>query len=154
MSTGGGTMVGNRRAARAFTLVEILIVVVILGILAAVAVPQFARASLDARKTATVDALTKIRRALDVYFVRHSNQYPNIVAGDGTWGELVDFTQNTYLREVPINQYVGMPNGKQIAIGTGPDTSYQTTHGWIYDPTTGQVWAGSFDASGNAFAIP
>ena len=73
---------------RGFTLVEILIVVVILGILSAVVVPQFTGATQEAQRTATLDQLVKIREAIDLYHVRNNAQYPNIVAGvgDPAWG--------------------------------------------------------------------
>jgi len=40
-----------KRNSRGFTLVEILIVVIILGILAAIVIPQFSSASNDARRS-------------------------------------------------------------------------------------------------------
>ena len=60
-----------------FTLVEILIVVVILGILAAIVVPQFAQARKEAAEGTTVHELAKLRRAIDVYRVRHENRLPD-----------------------------------------------------------------------------
>jgi len=52
------------RQLKAFTLVEILIVVVILGILAAIVVPQFASATSDAQKATVADQVAKMRRLL------------------------------------------------------------------------------------------
>ena len=126
-----------------FTLVEILIVVVILGILAAVVVPQFTTATEDAQRTAVQDQVNKIRKAIAIYYVRNGNVYPNIQPGAGTWGEIGPGT--SYMRTAP-NPWVGGANATVIVHGSGPDTAYQTEHGWIYDPATGQVWAGSCDA--------
>jgi general secretion pathway protein G len=142
---------GTRRSA--FTLVEILIVVVILGILASVVVPQFASATQDAQQKATFDQLLKVRKALDVYFVRNSNCYPTVTEGDGSWGEIA-VPGTTYLRETPLNQWVGGPNAGRIIFGTGPATEFSADFGWIYDPTTGNVWASSYDAADRAFARP
>ena len=136
----------TRRNEQAFTLVEVLIVVVILGVLAATVVPQFTNATADAQRNATRDQLIKIRRALDVYSVRNNNTYPNVTAGVGTWGEIAS-RGTTYLRETPLNQWVGGPNAARIILGTGPDTTFQHSYGWIYDPATGRVWAASFDAA-------
>lgn len=136
--------------SRAFTLVEILIVVVILGILAAVVTPQFASATTDAKKGATADQLDKIRNALAVYYVRNSSQFPPITAGtpaDGAWGPLLDGVQ--YLRNAPMNMYVGgvnQDNGKKIILRDTPDTAFTTDYGWIYDPSTGKLWAAGYDA--------
>lgn len=143
----------ERLALWGFTLVEILIVVVILGILAAIVVPQFTNATQSAQDGATIDQLSKVRRALDVYYAKN-NQWPDAVAGDGTWGSLLTPGAFVYLRNPPINSWVGGVNAKVIAYGTGPDAAYQTTHGWIYDPITGSVWAGCFDANGMPYPRP
>lgn len=132
---------------RAFTLVEILIVVVILGILAAMVVPKFVNATEDAKDGATRDQLSKVRRAMDVYYAKNAT-WPDITAGDGTWGSLLVPGEFVYLREPPVNRWVDGANAKVIVIGTGPDPAFQSAHGWIYDPATGNVWAGSFDANG------
>ena len=135
---------------RAFTLVEILIVVVILGILAALVVPSFAEATDAARETTTVDQLGKVRRALAVYRVTH-NELPSVTAGDGTWGELLS---GGYLREAPINPWVSGPNRRVILLRETPDTSYQTTHGWIFDAAGGEAWAGGFDGADEPLPRP
>ena len=133
---------------RAFTLVEILIVVVILGILAALVVPNFANATTDARINTTYSELEKLRRAIDVYHARNNGQYPSITLGD--WGTMT--SDGEYLSAAPRNAYVGGTNATQIILGTAPDTAFQTTHGWIYNATTGEIWAGSFDADDRPIA--
>src|SRR5262245_34184603 len=143
----------NSKLARAFTLVEVLIVVIILGILAAIVVPQFASATDDAKRTGTYDQLQKIRKALAIYYVRAGNVYPNITAGTGTWGELLSPT-SPYMRDAPKNTWVGGANAKQITIASTADTAYQTTYGWIWDPATGNVWAGSFDGNDDPINPP
>jgi prepilin-type N-terminal cleavage/methylation domain-containing protein len=65
----------SRRSGRAFTLVEILIVVVILGILAAFVVPQFTGASEEARIAAFVSSLKTYADASEIYNAREG-QYP------------------------------------------------------------------------------
>jgi len=134
-----------------FTLVEILIVVVILGVLSAIVVPQFARASGDAQMVGTVDQLVKLRRALAVYFVRENSRFPDASAGDGTWGGLLG---GRYMRNAPSNIWVGGENARVITIGTGPDSSYHQDYGWIYNPDTGDVWAAGYDANDNPFPKP
>jgi general secretion pathway protein G len=136
---------------RAFTLVEILIVVVILGILSAIVVPQFSNATDEASSMATLSQLNKIRQALAIYHTRNNAQYPNITAGVGTWGELVS---PNYLREPPDNSWVGSGVGEVIVIGNAADVAYQTTYGWIYWPPTGDLWAGSFDINDDPLPKP
>tara|TARA_R110002096_G_scaffold435816_1_gene663145 strand:- start:162683 stop:163111 length:429 start_codon:yes stop_codon:yes gene_type:complete len=141
----------NHQSHRAFTLVEILIVVVILGVLAAIVVPNMSRVTGDAAVAASHTELNKVRRAIEVYTVSNENSLPAVVAGVGTWGEIVS---RSYLKEPPTNQYVGGANSKVIVIGTGPDTTYQTAHGWVYNDSTGEVWAGGFDANDEPLPRP
>lgn len=133
-----------RRAQHAFTLVEILIVVVILGILAAVVVPQFIGAVEESSASTTEHELQKLRRAVEVFQVRNENTLPAVTAGDGTWGDLIANT-GEYLKEAPTNPYVGGANQRVIVLGNAPDTAYQTNYAWIYNAATGEVWAGGFD---------
>ena len=139
--------------SRAFTLVEVLIVVVILGILAAVVVPQFTNATEDTKKAAIADQTKKIRQAIAMFYVRNGNRYPNITAGSGNaaWGYLIG---PGYFKQAPANAWVGGPNADVVVIGNGPDTAHQTTHGWIWDPATGNLWAGSCDANDVPYAVP
>lgn len=142
----------SRTRFPAFTLVEILIVVVILGILAAIATPQFAAATQDATRTATLDQLVKVRRAMAYYYYANGSRYPQVTAGDGTWGELIS-ASSPYMRTPPVNNWVSA-NGRVIALSASADTAYQSAHGWIYDPATGNIFAGSFDSSDNPFPRP
>lgn len=145
----------NRHVRKAFTLVEILIVVVILGILAAIVVPQFSNATEDTQRTAIADQVRKVRQAIAVYYVRNGNVYPTITAGDGlsgAWGEIGP--GSAYMRSAPANSWVGGANARVITIGSAPDSAYQTTHGWIWDPTTGNLWAGGCDGNDEPLARP
>jgi general secretion pathway protein G len=141
------------RIDRAFTLVEILIVVVILGILAAIVVPQFVGAVEDSAVTTTQTELEKLRRAMEVFQVRNENSLPSVSAGNGTWGDLIAST-GEYLKEAPSNPYVGGANARVIVIGNAPDGVYQTAHGWVYNDATGEVWAGGFDANDEPLPMP
>ncbi len=134
---------------RAFTLVEILIVVLLLGILAAIVVPSFTRSTNEARIQTTYSELQKIRRHIEVYQARNGGMLPTVEADNGTWGEIVG---PEYLMSPPVNAWVGGDNAKVIQFGDTPDIAFQMDYGWIYDEATGDIWAGSFDA--NDEAIP
>ena len=59
-----------------FTLIEILIVIVVLGILAAIVVPQFSDASTDAKTSSLVSNLQTIRSQLQLYKIQHNSALP------------------------------------------------------------------------------
>jgi len=64
-----------------FTLVELLIVVIILGILAAIVIPQFSSSTTDAKESALDANLAAMRNAIELYRVQHTNGiYPSAVA--------------------------------------------------------------------------
>lgn len=136
------------RPLPAFTLVEILIVVVILGILAAIVIPQFTSATQDAQSTCTYNELQKLRRTVGLFRVRNSDANPSVIDGDGTWGEIVG-NQYEYLLSAPVNAWVGGANGRVVRVvpDATPDTAFQTDYAWIFDPNNGQVWAGGFDVN-------
>lgn len=68
---------------RGFTLVELLIVVIILAILAAIVIPQFTSATADAQESALDANLAGLRSAIELYKVQHNNKYPGAVAATG-----------------------------------------------------------------------
>jgi prepilin-type N-terminal cleavage/methylation domain-containing protein len=70
----------RRRASRGFTLVELLIVIIIIGTLAAVAIPQFGDASADAKTAALDQNLACVRSAIELYQYQHDNTYPGKIA--------------------------------------------------------------------------
>jgi len=88
--------------SRGFTLVEVLIVVVILGILAAIVIPQFADAANDTRKTAFVTDVRNFAGALERYTATTGLTPP-----DGSSGqlpaELTDYIrQDSYESGTPL----------------------------------------------------
>ncbi len=134
----------KRNERSGFTLVELLIVVVILGILAAVVIPQFSSASTEAREAAVMTDLAAIRNAIELYRVQHKDAYPgplwadveNQLTGqtdeDGAAG--TDF--GPYLRTgIPRNPFNNKNDG---TVGTIPATADDAT-GWYYNKDTGEI---------------
>src|SRR6266487_1269572 len=66
-----------------FTLVELLIVVIILAVLAAIIVPQFSSATIDAQESALDANLARMRSAIELFHAQHSNVYPGGTATSG-----------------------------------------------------------------------
>lgn len=81
-----------------FTLVELLVVMLVVGILMAIAVPNYFSVTADARKSNFCSSLAEVEKALQMYAVRNQGFYPDKV--DQT------FLQNTlYFSTVPKNPY-------------------------------------------------
>jgi len=73
---------GKMQSQRGFTLVELLIVVIILAILAAIIIPQFTAATDDAVQSAYDTNIANIRSAIDLYRQQHQ-EYPGAVISTG-----------------------------------------------------------------------
>ena len=74
------------RAKSGFTLVEILIVVVILGILAAIVIPQFTEASSEAKESRLVSDLQMMRSQIELYKIQHNDRLPGVETALGPMG--------------------------------------------------------------------
>lgn len=75
----------NLKNQKGFTLIEMLVVVIILGILAMIIVPQISVSTDDARLNSLQTNLNGIRSAIEVYAAQHANKYPGTVSeADGT----------------------------------------------------------------------
>ena len=103
---------------RGFTLIEILIVVVILGILAAIIIPQFTNAAQDAGTQSARSQLHTMRSQIELYRIQNAGLVP-ADAGEadnaGPWAVLVS---GGYIRSSPV-----WPNGF--------DPAYNATSGLL-----------------------
>ncbi len=114
-----------RTVRAAFTLLEILIVVVILGILAAIITPQFSSASQESSESSTARSLQIIRTQIELYRAEFF-QDPDLI--DGQWDDLV---HNDYLHSAPRNTI-----NRNIAIGPAPAAGI----GWVWRDSGNGVW--------------
>ncbi len=139
------------RARKGFTLVEILIVVVILGILAAVVVPQFTNAADDARSGNIRAQLSTLQNQIELVRARtgayptldQMTAAPTIATASGTsFGFMVD---NGYLKDSPSNPANPTAANRQ-AVGATASADV----GWVYDAATGQISATYFDEATGA----
>ena len=101
----------NLRTVRAFTLIEIMVVVMILAVGAAVVVPQFAGATDDARTSAAESIINGVRTSIDAYSDRAerrgSNPFPSL-ADLVTPGVVV-------MRTLPTNPFTGVSGVQAVS---------------------------------------
>jgi general secretion pathway protein G len=154
-------MYAHRKNNKGFTLVEILIVVIILGILAAIVIPQFTNASTDAKKNSLASQLQTMRSQFELYKLQHNDKLPVVFQTDGTktdaggcWVGMVGQTDvsgaagtdfGPYLQQTPSNP---LNQGVDIVVGTsdlvyGAASSAASPVGWLMNRTTGKIWATS-----------
>lgn len=128
------------RVRKAFTLVEILIVVVILGILAAIVIPQFTSASEDAQVSAAQSQLQTVRNQIELFRVRNNGTAPAL----GDLWTANGIVSPDYLRTAPVNPRTGTST---VIVGTAAPTNSVGAGdaGWVYDASNGNFWANGLD---------
>jgi general secretion pathway protein G len=158
-----------RKRTDGFTLVELLIVVIILGILAAVVIPQFTSSTADAQVANLTQNLQAMRSATELYKAQHNNVYPGYPVGGGTPTAALLKDQmlkaskkdgstaapgttgygfGPYLKsDLPKNPFNDLNTVMIIADGTAMPTAGDDSTGWVFKPQTGEFRCNS---AGNA----
>lgn len=122
----------HRRVAVGFTLVEIMIVVAIIGVILAIAIPGFMRAREVSRATSCQENLIKIEGAVDSYALEHDLADGKVLPRG--WDDIV--AKTLYLKKTPKCRGGGT-YVSAFTVGTGPTCTY-TTPGWF--DTRGEIY--------------
>jgi type II secretion system protein G len=135
----------SRRTRSAFTLAEILIVVAVLGILAALIIPEYKGYAERAKESSAKENLQILRTAIERYAVQH-NGIPPGYPGDvplvppGSKSFINQLTyQKAYLSEIPENPFNGLNTVMMIPNDTDMPESPTGSYGWIYKAQTKQI---------------
>lgn len=141
-----------------FTLIEILIVVIILGILAAVVIPEVTGASTLTRENTMKEEIRFMREEIEAFKYQHTDISPGYANGDSagtpTQSDFVnqmtsatDVAFNSvdsgapnalgpYISQVPVNP----ENSKSTVLVVANDATLPTSasgdYGWVYQPST------------------
>ena len=150
------------RARGAFSLIEILIVVAILGVLAAIVIPELSSASRQAREGVLKDDVRFMRDQIFRYKIQHDDVPPGYPAGNaaGVPTEALFISQMTshtdlrgnanpaysnvfrygpYLTKIPDNPLTGRSGVLVVANGAAfPAADRSQPYGWMYKPETGE----------------
>jgi general secretion pathway protein G len=137
------------KAKSGFTLVEILIVVVILGILAAIVIPQFTDASTEAKTSSLATDLQTMRSQIELYKIQHNDALPSTAAV----GFVAAMTSKTdqygaaggslgpYIQKIPTNPFCATADANAVEI-EGSDAGLGAgNYGWHLNTANGEFRA-------------
>ena len=131
---GGGGLRARSRAfpvRPGFTLIELMIVVAIIGILAAIAIPKFAELIRKSNEGASKGSLSAIRSALSIYYGDMEGLYPV---------DLSSLTGNgKYLTSIPKAKAPNYHADSASISQNSGTTSISDAGGWAYDNTPGDA---------------
>ncbi len=148
--------------AKAFTLVEILIVVVLLGVLAAIVIPTIANSTSSAKDSALAMNINLLRRFILVYKSQHLEVGPGYPNGNTaqapTEQALIDqatlssnnggqtaaigtlgFERGPYMQKLPLNPFNNKDTVEMLADGQAFPANADDSHGWIYKAATSEI---------------
>ena len=125
----------NEHPKRGFTLIELMIVVAIIGILAAIAIPKFSNLITKSNEANTKGNLGTLRSAITIYYADTEGWYPGDTLASMT-------TNSKYLPNIPTSKLpsvatlnIGHPDASSVTSGTG----ISDAGGWVYDNTPADI---------------
>jgi len=131
---------------KGFTLVELLIVIVILGILAAIVIARFAGATKESKEANLKGNLRSMRSSLEIYKANsNAGIYPPLL--DDLWkGTNTDVNSKTFLERIPQDPFYKKKTAYAASIAFDPneaatdrDAKISGGGGWAYDSQTGRI---------------
>lgn len=134
-----------RNGSKGFTMIELMIVVAIIGILAAIALPRFADMMEKSREGSTKGNSGTMRSANAIYYGDNPGVWPS------TLSTLSPFRYSLYLDGVPFVKVTGKfdpttsvsPQSMEVSQGTSGQVPDTQGTGWLYDSTLGHLYVNS-----------
>lgn len=135
------------RSPNGFSLIELVMVIVIIGVIGAIAIPRMSSAADNAAKNAVVGDHSTLQKALDLYETEHEGVKVHVGAGglktiyfrllkksdlDGTVNPSGIY--GPYINGIPANKINGLNAIRRNGAAAGANT-----HGWRYDTATGRI---------------
>ena len=155
----------RRRAGtniRSFTLVELVVVIMIIGMIASMAIPRISQGATRANGAAIAGSINTMRKAVLYYAIEHRNKFPGstalqVVAQLTQYSDLTGTTSPSrtpsaqygpYLNSIPPCPIGFSPGSNTIAIdlvNSPPTPKPASGAGWIYNPNTGELYPNASD---------
>lgn len=132
----------------AFTLIELIAVMVVLAVLAGVALPRYFDYASQARESATLGTLGGVRAGVANFY---ANEAVNGSARYPTYAELttIGTVMQDQIPENPYNNSVLIRDADGTWVAGSPPVS--GPEGWAYDATNGKFWANSSTTGENTW---
>ncbi len=160
------------KKAKAFTLIEVLIVVSLLGVLAGIVIPSIANSSASAQGSALAQDLKLLRRFVLIYKIQHLEVGPGYLNGNtgadpngqvfsdqatmasNAGGQTAEvgtpgFNRGPYLERIPVNPFNGKTTIQMLGNGGNFPADADGSHGWIYKAATSELRADNAGTDGN-----
>lgn len=122
-----------------FTLIELVIIIVVLGILAAIAIPKYQDITTEAQQASCRSSLGGLRSGITIWYANQA-----VKTGTASW-PLLDSLQNTGTvmeQSIPANPYIAVDSlADSIVVGVTKGVIVAGGCGWAYNAATGEVWA-------------
>ena len=163
----------TRQNRKGFTLIEILIVVIILGILAAIVIPQFTNASKEAKQSSLVTMVQSLRSQIALFKLQHNDYLPGGAAPVSSgaafdsatfWNQMtlfsdvngatnatktVVFDKGPYMQSIPKNPLCPTVANSSVVEATVNGAAAAAVVGFIYDyqagAGSGKIWGTDTD---------
>jgi prepilin-type N-terminal cleavage/methylation domain-containing protein len=132
-----------------FTLIELVIIIAVLGILAAVAIPKYANITSESKEAAARGALGGLRSGVTIFYANQA-----VTTGTATWPSLVQLGTAGVVMEqaIPANPYQNPDSAADsIVTGVTKGVTVGTRGGWAYLNTTGEIWANTNNVGENSW---
>jgi general secretion pathway protein G len=133
-----------------FTLIEMVVVVMIIGILAAIAAPRLLGTTSRANEGAARQSLSVIRNAIDTFIAQHESKLPGADGNAATFtSDLAPYLRGTDFPICPVG--AAKNNAINMVSGNGPASanvgSTDSSLSWMYHYETGEFNINSTETS-------